>query len=97
MEHGCALSRSRFGGCQQVEPSSVRKIELRVLQSDGIKVAKVDSQSNIRVFAGMEAWSRMWLSSLTGTRTYWNALHDVSYAVARGTLVGRPLVTTDAM
>ena len=75
----------------------MRGVALRELQFDEIKFAKVDDQPNVWIYTGMEVWSRLWLTNLTGTRTYWNTYYVVADAVSRGALQGRPFVTTDAM
>ena len=75
----------------------VQGVQLRELQFDEVKIARVDNHSNVWIYTGMEVWSRLWLSSLTGTRTYWNTYHVVTDAISRGTLRGRPFVTTDGM
>ena len=56
-------------------------------------VEKRDQQ--LWVLAAIEVWSRLWPSTIVGSRCYRNTRALVSDVAGRGLLVERPLITTD--
>ena len=52
-------------------------------------------QQPIRVFAGIEVWSRLWSSTVVGRRSYQNPLALFRDVAERANIEDIPLITTD--
>jgi len=72
-----------------------RGFTLRELQADEVQTFAPSKARPKWIFTAIEVWSRLWISTRVGRRSYrntWALLNDV---VARGHLTDKPLITTD--
>ena len=70
-------------------------IELIELQLDELSTPLQSRKRKSWVFAGIEVWSRLWLGTRVGPRTYRNTIRFLRSVTSAGSLGGLPLITTD--
>lgn len=80
---------------QRFNESRTHDIELIELQADEIRTFAPGKARPTWVFTSMEVCSRMWISTIVGRRSYRNTQALLNDTLARGILVGIPLIATD--
>ncbi len=71
------------------------KYVLTELQADEIRTFIQRKQHQTWIFASMEVWSRLWVSTVVGRRSYANTKRLLNDTVSRSTFTELPLITTD--
>ncbi len=82
---------------QRFNDVRTKDIELIELQADEIRTFAPGKAQPTWVFTSMEVCSRLWVSTVVGRRSYRNTHALFNDALARGTLVGTPLIATDGL
>ena len=75
----------------------IREIALIELQADEIRTFVPGKAKPTWVFTSMEVCSRLWVSTVVGRRSYRNTHALFNDTLARGIIVGVPLVATDGL
>jgi transposase-like protein/IS1 family transposase len=70
-------------------------LHVRELQADEIRTIVRSKQQPIWVFAAIEVWSRLWVSTVVGRRSYQNTLSLFQGVSKRMNLEDIPLIATD--
>jgi IS1 family transposase len=74
-----------------------REIELIELQADEIRPFAPGKARPTWVFISMEVCSKLWVSTVVGPRCYRNTRALFNDTIARGIIVGVPLIATDGL
>jgi transposase-like protein/IS1 family transposase len=80
---------------EQFNARRTRGFDLIELQLDEIRAFLVSRERPVWIFAAIEVWSRLWPSTIVGSRCYRNTRGLVSDVAGRSTPVDLPLITTD--
>ena len=80
---------------EQFNGRRTRGFDLRELQLDEIRAFLVSRERPVWTFAAIEVWSRLWPSTIVGSRCYRNTRGLVSDVAGRSTPVDLPLIATD--
>jgi IS1 family transposase len=80
---------------QQFNDAKINDIELIELQADEIRTFAPAKARPTCVFTSMEVCSRFWVSTVVGRRSYRKTHSLISDTLARGIIVGIPLIATD--
>ena len=75
--------------------TTTRGLVIRELQLDELSTFLSAKKRKTWVFAGIEVWSRLWLATLVGPRTYRNTKRFVREMTDGARREGFPLITTD--
>ena len=73
----------------------IKGFELKELQADEIRAFVDTKLKPIWILTLLEVWSRLWVSSVVGRRSYRNVKEVFGTAIRRGEIKGRFLITTD--
>ena len=80
---------------QRFNDTRTENIELIELQADEIRTFAPGQARPTWVFTSMEVCSRFWVSTIVGRRSYRNTFALFQDTLARGFMVGVPLIATD--
>jgi transposase-like protein/IS1 family transposase len=80
---------------EQFNGRRIRDFDLVEVQMDEIRAFLSSRERPVWIFAAIEVWSRLWPSTIVGSRCYRNTRGLVSDVAGRSHLVDSPLVTTD--
>jgi IS1 family transposase len=85
------------GFAQRFNDARTRNIELIELQADEIRTFAPAKARPTWIFTSMEVCSRLWVSTVVGRRCYRNTHALFSDTLARGVIIGIPLIATDGL
>jgi IS1 family transposase len=80
---------------QRFNDERTRAIELIELQADEIRTFAQSKARPTWIFTSMKVYSRFWVSTVVGRRSYRNTHTLLNDTLARGIMVGIPLIATD--
>ncbi len=83
------------GLCRRFNDRNTTGFSVPELQADEIQTIVGGKLQPIWIFAAIEVWSRLWPSTVVGTRSYRNTLHLFRDISSRTTLETVPLIATD--
>jgi hypothetical protein len=81
--------------CRHFNDREINRLSLAELQADEIKTIVGSKEAPIWIFAVIDVWSRLWPSTVIGSRTYRNTLSLFRDLSKRTNLKQIPLVVTD--
>jgi transposase-like protein/IS1 family transposase len=81
--------------CRRFNDRKITEITVAALQADEIRTIIHDKEQPIWVFAAIEVWSRLWLSTVVGRRSYQNTLDLFRDISSRSRLERVPIIATD--
>ena len=81
--------------CRRFNDRKITEITVAALQADEIRTIIHDKEQPIWVFAAIEVWSRLWLSTVVGRRSYQNTLDLFRDISCRSRLERVPIIATD--
>jgi IS1 family transposase len=88
------LSRATSAACR-FNHQEIKGVPLIEIQADELRTFAPKKTRATWIFTSIEVCSRLWISTVVGRRSYQNTSALLNDTVARGRLVGRPLITTD--
>ena len=81
--------------CRRFNNQKIDGIVISELQADEIRTIIHDKEQPIWIFAAIEVWSRLWISTVVGRRSYRNTLALFRNISTRSNLQCVPLIVTD--
>jgi transposase-like protein/IS1 family transposase len=81
--------------CRRFNDQTIDTMAISELQADEIRTIIHDKEQPLWVFAAIEVWSRLWLSTVVGKRSYRSTLTLFRDISSRSNLQRIPLIATD--
>jgi IS1 family transposase len=88
------LSRAT-SAARRFNHQEINGVPLIEIQADELRTFAPDKSRATWIFTSIEVCSRLWISTVVGRRSYRNTSTLLNDTIARGQLVGKPLITTD--
>ncbi len=80
---------------RQINDRMIQGFELKELQADELRTFCGSKKNVTWVFTSLEVWSRLWVATVIGRRSYANTYKLLSETARRGRIVTLVLITTD--
>jgi IS1 family transposase len=80
---------------RQFNDRMIRGFELKELQADELRTFCGSKKNVTWVFTTLEVWSRLWVATVVGRRSYANTYKVLSETARRGRILTLVLITTD--